>query len=124
MSSLAFDDVDYCKYGLSYRNRTRLWNNIETWEPRPLCRKECGPMTEDGRRHVETAQRLPGGRREAWGENYRVTPVPYRHLRAVETVLEIVCRRLIEIKILIPMRLRRNTYADKRTKTEIQLIVI
>ena len=74
MSSLAFDDVDYCKYGLSYRKRTRLWNNIETWEPRPLCRKDCGSMTEDGRKHVETAQRLPSRRREAWGENYRVIP--------------------------------------------------
>jgi hypothetical protein len=49
-----YDDVDYCKYGLSYRKRTRLWNNIGSWVPRPLCKKDCGHM--DGNRHMETAQ--------------------------------------------------------------------
>ena len=52
-----FDDVDYCKYGMAYRKRTRLWNNILAWVPRPLCCKDCGHM--DGNRHVETAQRGP-----------------------------------------------------------------
>ena len=33
--------VDYCKYGYNYRKRTAIWTNID-WEPRPLCRKDCG----------------------------------------------------------------------------------
>ena len=57
MNDIMYDDVDYCKYGLPYRKRTRLWNNILNWEPRPLCKKDCGHM--DGNRHMETAQRGP-----------------------------------------------------------------
>ena len=57
VSGMIFDDVDYCKYGLPYRKRTRLWNNIGSWVPRPLCCKDCGHM--DGNRHMETAQRGP-----------------------------------------------------------------
>jgi len=56
MSGISYDDVDYCKYGMPYRKRTRLWNNI-AWTPRPLCKKDCGHM--DGNRHMETAQRGP-----------------------------------------------------------------
>ena len=36
VDGMRFDDVDYCKYGLPYRKRPRLWNNIAQWEPRPL----------------------------------------------------------------------------------------
>ena len=57
VDGMIFDDVDYCKYGLPYRKRTRLWNNIGNWEPRPLCKKDCGHM--DGNKHMETAQRGP-----------------------------------------------------------------
>ncbi len=57
VSELPFDDIDYCKYGLPYRKRTRLWNNLDCWTPRPLCCKDCGSMTEN--RHRETAQRGP-----------------------------------------------------------------
>ena len=57
MNDIMYDDVDYCKYGLPYRKRTRLWNNILNWEPRPLCKKDCGHM--DDNRHMETAQRGP-----------------------------------------------------------------
>ena len=64
MSHLPYDDIAYCKYGLTYRKRTRLWNNIATWEPRPLCKKDCNAMTEDRRRHQETAQRMPSGRKQ------------------------------------------------------------
>ena len=59
VAPLAFDDVDYCKYGFPYRKRTRLWNNIDCWTPQPLCRRDCGFMTDDFRRHLETAQRGP-----------------------------------------------------------------
>ena len=34
MLSLPYDDIDYCRYGLTYSKRTQLWNNILTWEPR------------------------------------------------------------------------------------------
>ncbi len=59
VAELAFDDIDYCKYGFPYRKRTRLWNNIEHWSPRPLCRRDCCSMTDDNKRHLETAQRGP-----------------------------------------------------------------
>ena len=39
MQGIPFKDIDYCKYGMPYRKRTRLWNNVFTWEPRPLCKK-------------------------------------------------------------------------------------
>ena len=41
MLGLGFVDVDYCKYGFDYRKRTRLWNNIERFVPRALCRGDC-----------------------------------------------------------------------------------
>ena len=59
VSELAFSDIDYCKYGFPYRKRTRLWNNLDCWTPRPLCCKDCGSMVEN--RHRETAQRGPSG---------------------------------------------------------------
>ena len=69
MADLPFDDIDYCKYGLTYRKRTRLWNNILSWTPRPLCRKDCDSMTEDRKRHKDTAQRMPSGKKADWGNN-------------------------------------------------------
>ena len=57
MSGISYDDVDYCKYGMPYRKRTRLWNNIQYCVPQTLCKKDCGHM--DGNRHMETAQRGP-----------------------------------------------------------------
>ena len=50
-------DVDYCKYGMPYRKRTRLWNNVSGFEPRPLCKKDCNSMI--GNKHIATAQRGP-----------------------------------------------------------------
>ena len=29
-------DIDYCKYGMPYRKRTRLWNSLTNFTPRPL----------------------------------------------------------------------------------------
>jgi len=79
MQDISFDDVDYCKYGMPYRKRTRLWNNIGAWVPKPLCCKDCGHM--DGNRHMETAQRGPskgaptGGRQKyKQSELYAVPP--------------------------------------------------
>jgi hypothetical protein len=39
-----------------YRKRTRLWNNIDTWIPKPLCNKDCGNVINN--KHIKQAQRL------------------------------------------------------------------
>ena len=57
MDNRSYDDLDYCKYGMPYRKRTRLWNNIGNWSPRPLCKKDCGKTV--GGRHLVSAQRGP-----------------------------------------------------------------
>jgi hypothetical protein len=57
MANIPFDDLDYCKYGMPYRKRTRLWNNIVGWTSRPLCRKDCGHMVQG--RHEQSAQQSP-----------------------------------------------------------------
>ena len=54
MSDLPYNDVDYCKYGMPYRKRTRLWNNIPNFTPLPLCNKDCNSMI--GNRHISTGQ--------------------------------------------------------------------
>ena len=59
MQDRYYVDVDYCKYGMPYRKRTRLWNNIYNWIPRPLCQKDCGNIV--GNKHIRTAQRVPSG---------------------------------------------------------------
>ena len=68
MNGLPYKDIDYCKYGMPYRKRTKLWNNVHNWKPRALCMRDCGNM--DGNRYKETAQRAPSGRKENWKENY------------------------------------------------------
>ena len=67
MHYLRYTDIDYCKYGMPYRKRTRLWNNVYCWTPRPLCKKDCNSM--DGNRHMQTAQQRPRGTRETWGNS-------------------------------------------------------
>ena len=66
MNALPFVDVDYCKYGFNYRKRTRLWNNISNWVPKPLCDKDCGNIINN--KHIATAQRMPSGKKETWGD--------------------------------------------------------
>ena len=65
MEGRNYVDLDYCKYSMPYRKRTRLWNNIFHWIPRPLCNKDCGNII-DGK-HYASAQRMPAGKRETWG---------------------------------------------------------
>ena len=57
MLNLPYNDIDYCKYGMPYRKRTRIWNNLEFWEPRPLCKKDCGNTIDN--KHMAIAQRGP-----------------------------------------------------------------
>lgn len=56
MFGLPYFDVDYCKYGMKYRKRTRIWtNDVKSWKPQPLCKKDCESIVSG--RHIETAQR-------------------------------------------------------------------
>jgi hypothetical protein len=48
MNGIPYNDVDYCKYGMPYKKRTRMWNNIEIWTPNPLCAKNWDSMTRPG----------------------------------------------------------------------------
>ena len=70
IADLPYNDLDYCKYGMPYRKRTRLWNNIEAWTPRPLCKKDCHRMV--GNFHEQCAQRGPPLRRWQARDLYRV----------------------------------------------------
>ena len=64
MYNLPYKDIDYCRYGMEYRKRTRLWNNIFNWIPTPLCNKDCNSM--DGNKHKAVAQRMPHGKKTEW----------------------------------------------------------
>ena len=55
MLGLGFVDVDYCKYGFDYRKRTRLWNNIEGFVPKNLCRGDCKGFANG--KHKKQAQK-------------------------------------------------------------------
>jgi hypothetical protein len=75
-----YTDIDYCKYGMPYRKRTRLWNNIQHlyWKPRPLCKRDCESMKDGTKRHLQVAQRGPKTKDRSWqnphkqAELYRV----------------------------------------------------
>ena len=60
-----FNDLDYCKYGTLYRKRTRIWNNLINWKPKPLCKKDCGNVINN--KHIQIAQRMPNGKKSEWG---------------------------------------------------------
>ena len=62
MYGLPYTDIDYCKYGMPYRKRTRLWNNVFNWKPRPLCKKDCNSMV--GNKHIAGAQHSPSKGKE------------------------------------------------------------
>ena len=68
MWGIPFKDVDYCRYGMPYRKRTRIWNNIFNWNPRPLCKRDCNSMNETRTKHKAVAQKLPPGKKSDWGD--------------------------------------------------------
>ena len=71
MQDKPFTDVDYCRYGIPYRNRTRIWNNMTNWESRPLCRRDCESMLDNKKRHKQIAQRGIKGKNEDGRHNFR-----------------------------------------------------
>jgi hypothetical protein len=74
MWGIPFKDIDYCKYGMPHRKRTRIWNNIINWEPRALCMKDCGNIVDN--KHIATAQRGASGKRETWAMQPKFTQRP------------------------------------------------
>jgi len=88
IQGLPYHDVDYCTYGMLYRKRTRLWNNLPDFLPRPLCRRDCHAIREPDRKHPAAAQRGDrptgdGGRernRHRVAELYRVPRELVEHL--------------------------------------------
>ena len=74
MEGRPYNDIDYCKYGMPYRKRTRLWNNLQgIWQPRPLCMRDCGYIKEGTKRHLQVAQRSPKKEDKDWQDNHKQT---------------------------------------------------
>ena len=59
MDELPYNDVDYCKYGMPYRKRTRLWKNCIHFLPK-TCKRDCDAMDETRTRHTQVAQQGVG----------------------------------------------------------------
>ena len=53
MTGIPYNDIDYCKYEMPYKRRSRLWNNIDLWIPRPLCFRNCGAMHGTKPRYIQ-----------------------------------------------------------------------
>jgi len=90
MADLSYYDVDYCKYGMPYRKRTRLWHNLDCWTPRPLCMRDCGGMNDAGTKHRTRAQRSPSGNgyegsHHSVRQLYRVPPELIREIMTAIT---------------------------------------
>ena len=97
MNELPYKDINYCKYKMPYRKRTRLWNNVHNWKPQALCIRDCGNIARN--RHKETAQRAPSGRKENWKENYTLFKqndlykIPKLLVKEIITAVNVVCFR-------------------------------
>ena len=72
MNGIPYLDVDYCKYGMPYRKKTRLWNNIDSWQPQPLCKRDCLSMNPERTRHLAQQGGSTAKRRRAQ-QTFRTT---------------------------------------------------
>ena len=103
MQEFYFSDVDYCKYGMPYRKRTRLWHNIQhQWKPRELRRRDCDSIKPGTKRHLQIAQRGPHSKEDAAWQNsfkqeeqYRVPGMLVHEILTAITPLEVT-----ELKII------------------------
>ena len=81
MQDKPFTDVDYCRYGMPYRKRTSIWNNLPNWVAKPVCQRDCDSMLDNQPRHKQIAQRGPAANdqdgRQCWRQDelYRI-PAP------------------------------------------------
>jgi len=64
MKNIPFTDCSYCKYGLTYRKQTRLWNNFNL--KLKICNKDCSFM--NGKKHIGSAG---NGRKKYTNKNYK-----------------------------------------------------
>ena len=75
MERLKKDTVTYCQYGTDYMKPTDLWNNINSWNPRPMC-KNGMPCHQEARRGAKTGIQgdMKGGLRSSsrWSKANRV----------------------------------------------------
>jgi hypothetical protein len=60
IKNLPYIDITYCKYGYSYRKKTRVWHNNIKWQPHTPCCAAFPCVVLEGGRHPMTAQRGPG----------------------------------------------------------------
>jgi site-specific DNA-cytosine methylase len=71
--------VDYCKYSdWGYRKRTRIWTNVN-FNPKPLCKKDCNNMHENGSKHKLRNMGSNGGT-TILKESYRVPELLIKNL--------------------------------------------
>ncbi len=75
MEYLPYNDVDYCKYGYTYRKRTRIWNNNENWVGKKLCRGKdrCeGKKLTNKHLGFKWITRGKGGGRTTWEQRISI----------------------------------------------------
>jgi hypothetical protein len=86
MKALPNFDVDHCKYRIPYRERRRLWTNLDTWTPRHFVKGNCATM--GGNKHKETAQRAPSNSKDTCPENYihLAQTISTKNMNAMHTV--------------------------------------
>ena len=100
MLNLEYNDVDYCKYGMPYRKRTRIWNNIPIWEPKPLCKRDCENM--EGTRHKEVAQRGPSAGHTRTKNTHKQSELYRIPTQLIEEILTSIEESLIFLSVWFP----------------------